>query len=94
VFRLAFRMTGNEKDAEDVVQETFLKAYRSLERSAGQAEFSTWLHRIAANCFSIAEAALFPAFCASDALGEGPHQQEPRGTPEGIRAPSPSSKRS
>jgi RNA polymerase sigma-70 factor, ECF subfamily len=50
VFRLAFRMTGNEEDAEDVVQETFLKAYRSLERFGGQAEFSTWLHRIAANC--------------------------------------------
>src|SRR5262252_4208854 len=50
VFRLAFRMTGNEEDAEDVVQETFLKAYRSLERFAGNAEFSTWVHRIAANC--------------------------------------------
>ena len=50
VFRLAFRMTGNEEDAEDVVQETMLKAYRSLERFGGQAEFSTWLHRIAANC--------------------------------------------
>src|SRR5580765_3756110 len=50
VFRLAFRMTGNEEDAEDVVQETFLKAYRSLDRFAGHAEFSTWLHRIAANC--------------------------------------------
>jgi len=50
VFRLAFRMTGSEEDAEDVVQETFLKAYRSLQRFAGQAEFSTWIHRIAANC--------------------------------------------
>lgn len=50
VFQLAFRMTGNEEDAEDVVQETFLKAYRNLQRFAGQAEFSTWLHRIAANC--------------------------------------------
>jgi RNA polymerase sigma-70 factor (ECF subfamily) len=50
VFRLAFRMTGNEEDAEDVVQETFLKAYRSLDRFAGHAEFSTWLHRIGANC--------------------------------------------
>ncbi len=50
VFRLAFRMTGSEEDAEDVVQETFLKAYRNLGRFAGQSEFSTWLHRIAANC--------------------------------------------
>ena len=50
IFRLAYRMTGNEEDAEDVVQETFLRAYRSLSRFAGNAEFGTWLHRIAANC--------------------------------------------
>src|SRR5712692_9903114 len=50
VFRLAFRMTGNEEDAEDVVQETFLKAYRHLARFRGDSEFATWLHRVAANC--------------------------------------------
>src|SRR5437660_3976742 len=49
VFRLAFRMTGNEQDAEDVVQETFLKAYRQLGRFESRANFSTWLHRIAVN---------------------------------------------
>jgi RNA polymerase sigma-70 factor (ECF subfamily) len=50
LFRLAFRMTGSESDAEDVVQETFLKAYRQLARFDGRASFGTWLHRIAANC--------------------------------------------
>ena len=50
LFRLAFRMTGNEQDAEDVVQETLLKAYRQLHRYESRASFSTWLHRIAANC--------------------------------------------
>ena len=50
VFRLAFRMTRNEEDAEDVVQETFLKAYRNLHGFAGQSEFSTWLHSIASRC--------------------------------------------
>ena len=50
LFRLAYRMTGNEEDAEDVVQETFLRAYKSLAKFEGQAEFGTWLHRIAANC--------------------------------------------
>ena len=50
VFRLAFRMTGNEQDAEDLVQETFLRAYRQLGRFDGAAGFSTWLYRIAANC--------------------------------------------
>jgi RNA polymerase sigma-70 factor, ECF subfamily len=50
VYRLALRMTGNAHDAEDVVQETFLKAYRQLGRFESRANFSTWLHRIAVNC--------------------------------------------
>jgi RNA polymerase sigma-70 factor, ECF subfamily len=50
VFRLAFRMTSNEHDAEDVVQETFLKAYRKLDAFEERAQFGSWLHRIAANC--------------------------------------------
>ncbi|HET6372403.1 MAG TPA: sigma-70 family RNA polymerase sigma factor [Candidatus Polarisedimenticolia bacterium] len=50
LFHLAYRITGNEADAEDVVQETFLKAYRSLDRYESRANFGTWLHRIAANC--------------------------------------------
>jgi RNA polymerase sigma-70 factor (ECF subfamily) len=50
VFRLAHRMTGNPQDAEDVVQETFLKAYRQLGRFESRANFGTWLHRIAVNC--------------------------------------------
>ena len=50
VFRLAHRMTGSPQDAEDVVQETFLRAYRQLSRFESRANFSTWLHRIAVNC--------------------------------------------
>jgi RNA polymerase sigma-70 factor, ECF subfamily len=50
VFHLAHRMTGNASDAEDVVQETFLKAYRQLGRFESRANFGTWLHRIAVNC--------------------------------------------
>ena len=50
VFRLAFRMTGHEQDAEDLVQETFLRAYRQIGKFDGRASFSTWLYRIAANC--------------------------------------------
>ena len=49
-FRLAFRMTGNEQDAEDVVQESLLKAYRHLGRFETRADFGTWLYRIVANC--------------------------------------------
>jgi len=49
IFRLAFRMTGNEQDAEDVVQETFLRAYRQLNKYEARSSFSTWLFRIASN---------------------------------------------
>jgi RNA polymerase sigma-70 factor (ECF subfamily) len=49
VFQLAYRMTGNEEDAEDVVQETFLRAFRNLKRYESRSLFSTWLYRIAAN---------------------------------------------
>jgi RNA polymerase sigma-70 factor (ECF subfamily) len=50
VYRLAHRMTGCPQDAEDVVQETFLRAYRQLGRFESRANFGTWLHRIAVNC--------------------------------------------
>lgn len=50
VFRLAFRMTGNQQDAEDLVQETFLRVYRQIGSFDGRASFSTWVYRIAANC--------------------------------------------
>jgi RNA polymerase sigma-70 factor (ECF subfamily) len=50
LFRLAFRMTGNEPDAEDVVQESFMRAYRQLAKFDERASFGTWLYRIAMNC--------------------------------------------
>lgn len=50
VFRLAYRMTGNETDAEDMVQETFLRAWKQIGKFDGRATFGTWLHRICANC--------------------------------------------
>ena len=50
LFRLAFRMTGHQQDAEDVVQETLLRAFRQIHRYESRASFGTWLHRIAANC--------------------------------------------
>lgn len=50
VFRLAFRLTGNEHDADEVVQDSFIRAHGRLERFESRSTFSTWLYRIAANC--------------------------------------------
>src|SRR4051812_7318748 len=50
VYRLAHRMTGSPQDAEDVVQEAFLRAYRQLGRFESRANFGTWLYRIVSNC--------------------------------------------
>jgi len=50
MFRLAYRMTGNEQDAEDVVQETFLRAFRRIDRYDARARVSSWLYAIASNC--------------------------------------------
>ncbi len=49
IFRLAYRMLSNEQDAEEAVQETFLRAYSKLSGFQFQASFKTWLFRIAAN---------------------------------------------
>ena len=50
VFRLAYRLTGHEQDAEDVVQEAFLKAFREIRRFEARSSFATWLYRITVNC--------------------------------------------
>ena len=50
VFGLAYRMTGNEHDADEVVQETFLRCYKRLDSFQSRSTFSTWLYRIASNC--------------------------------------------
>jgi RNA polymerase sigma-70 factor (ECF subfamily) len=49
-YTLAYRLTGNEEDARDVSQEAYLRAYRAINRFRGDAQFSTWMYRITANC--------------------------------------------
>jgi RNA polymerase sigma-70 factor (ECF subfamily) len=49
-YTLAYRLTGNEDDARDVVQDAYLRACRGLRRFRGDAQFTTWLYRITANC--------------------------------------------
>lgn len=51
-YTLAMRLTGDEHDARDVVQDTYLRAYRAIGSFRGDAQFTTWLHRITANCAS------------------------------------------
>ena len=50
LFRVAFRITGNEADADDVVQEALLRGYRKLDTFQSRANFSTWIYRIAVRC--------------------------------------------
>lgn len=51
-YTLAYRLTGNEEDARDVVQDAYLRAYKGLKKFRGDASFSTWMYRITANCAS------------------------------------------
>lgn len=50
LYALAHRMTGNAHDAEDIVQESLMRAYRQLGRFESRSEFGTWIHRIGVNC--------------------------------------------
>jgi RNA polymerase sigma-70 factor, ECF subfamily len=49
-FRVAYRITGNEADAEEAVQETFLRGYQKLANFEGRSSMATWFYRIATNC--------------------------------------------
>jgi RNA polymerase sigma-70 factor (ECF subfamily) len=50
LFGVAQRLTGSATDAEDVVQEAWLRAHRQLAQFEGRADVRTWLHRITVNC--------------------------------------------
>jgi RNA polymerase sigma-70 factor, ECF subfamily len=50
VLRVAWRITGNESDAEEAVQEAFVRAYLNLASFEGRSSMATWIYRIAANC--------------------------------------------
>jgi RNA polymerase sigma-70 factor (ECF subfamily) len=50
VFRVAYRITGNEADADEVVQDAFLRGYRKLESFESRSNFGTWIYRIAVRC--------------------------------------------
>lgn len=49
IYRLGLKMLNNPQDAEDILQETFIKAYRHIGKFDGRSNISTWLYRIATN---------------------------------------------
>ncbi|MGD2033677.1 MAG: RNA polymerase sigma factor [Bacteroidales bacterium] len=56
IYNLAYRMTGNREDANDITQETFIRAFKSLDRFKGESHIYTWLYKIARNnCFRFLE---------------------------------------
>ena len=50
VFRVAFRIAGNDADADEIVQEAFLRGYQRLPSFQFRSGFGTWIYRIAVNC--------------------------------------------
>ncbi len=51
-YALAWRLTAHEEDARDVVQDAYIRAWKGFDGFRGDAEFTTWLYRITANCAS------------------------------------------
>jgi RNA polymerase sigma-70 factor, ECF subfamily len=49
VYNLVYRMIGSQQEAEDIAQEVFVTVFKSIDSFRGEAKFSTWLYRIAAN---------------------------------------------
>jgi RNA polymerase sigma-70 factor (ECF subfamily) len=74
IYALAYRVIGREEEARDVVQETFLRAFRGIKNFRGQAKFSSWVYRIALNLCP----RLDPAGTPRPHPG-GPRRDRPRG---------------
>jgi RNA polymerase sigma-70 factor (ECF subfamily) len=78
IYRLAIKMLNQQEDAEDVLQETFIKAYRGLKSFDGRSKLSTWLFRIATNEALMVIRRKHPEFVSID---------EPIDTEEGEQEP-------
>jgi RNA polymerase sigma-70 factor (ECF subfamily) len=70
VFRLALRLVKNEAEAEDVMQESFLNAFRGIGRFDGRSTLRTWLYRIAYNAAMMRLRRAHPEFVAMDEISE------------------------
>lgn len=76
LYRLALKMLGNTQDAEDVLQNTFLKAFQHLREFEGRSSLSTWLYRIAANEALMLLRQRRPETSVSDLLAEDEDDNE------------------
>ena len=80
IMRLTLRYARNEADAEDLVQDTFIKAYRALPNFRGDSAFYSWLHRIAinaANTSLVLRAREARFFVSTDSTYEGANMDNP-----------------
>ena len=84
IYGLAYRMTGNREEAEDITQETFLQVYRKIEDFRGQSQLYTWIYAIARNlCYQHFQRAQRSSFAAFEVLLDRGADIEP---PAGIKA--------
>lgn len=71
VFNIALRITGSREEAEDCVQDAFIRAFSALSRFRGEAAFSTWLYRVAVNAANDAARRLSGTPIPTSSLGDG-----------------------
>jgi RNA polymerase sigma-70 factor (ECF subfamily) len=84
-YTLAYRLTADEEDARDVVQESYLRAWKALPNFRGDAQFSTWMYRITANtAYSVAKRRRRHRADPLDAMVEDPIELHPDLQPEGA----------
>jgi RNA polymerase sigma-70 factor (ECF subfamily) len=82
-YTLALRLTADEEDARDVVQESYLRAWRGLARFRGDAQFSTWMYRITANAaYTALKRRRRHRFETLDGLAHEPVELHPDALPE------------
>lgn len=84
IYRLAYHLTGNAQDAEDLSQEAFVKAYRGFRTFRGDAQVSSWLYRITVNTWiDMGRQKNRPVVENRDPYEEGEHaRNEPMHDPE------------
>jgi len=77
VYYLAYDLTGNKEDAEDISQEVFVKVFRSLHKFRGDSKFGTWIYRITVNtCYSLKSKKSYSEMRTKDNIEEIVDQSE------------------